>query len=63
VDFEVLDRSLTRYSRSIRYLKKKREYDSAVHKVCIILKKARDSVMKWALWNVIGFVYPLYESG
>jgi len=46
VDFDATGQLLIIYSASVKYLKKKREYNEAVHQLFIDFKKDYDSVRK-----------------
>ena len=44
VDLDAADQLLIIYSASVKYLRRKREYNEAVHQLFIYFKKAYDSV-------------------
>jgi len=41
------------YSAFVKYFRKKRKYNEAVHKLYIDLKKAYDSVRREVLYNIL----------
>jgi hypothetical protein len=49
VDFDVTGQLLIIYSAFDKYLRKKWEYNEAVHQLCIDFKKAYDSVRRKVL--------------
>jgi hypothetical protein len=53
VDFDVTGQLLITYSAFIKYLKKKWEYDEALHQLFIDFKKAYDSVRRKVLYNIL----------
>jgi len=60
VDFDATGQLLITYSAFIKYLRKKWEYNEAVHKLSIGFKKAYDSVKRVGLYNIlIEFVIPM----
>ena len=60
VDFDAIDQLLIIYSAFVRYLRKKWEYNKAVHKLFIDFKKAYDSVRREVMYNmVIEFGIPI----
>jgi len=60
VDFDATDQLLIIYSAFVRYLRKKWEYNKAVHKLFIDFKKAYDSVRREVMYNmVIEFGIPI----
>ena len=60
VDFDITGELLIIYSAFVKYLKKKWEYNEAVHQLFIDFKKAYDSVRREVLCNIlIEFGIPL----
>ena len=53
VDFDATDQLLIIYSAFVKYLKKKWEYNEAVHQLFIDFKKAYDSVRREVLYNTL----------
>jgi hypothetical protein len=53
VDLDVTGRLLILYSALVKYLKKKWEYNEAVHQIFINFKKAYDSVRREVLYNIL----------
>ena len=53
VDFDETVQLLTIYSAFVKYLKKKWEYNEAVHQLFIDFKKAYDSVRREVLYNIL----------
>ena len=53
VDFEATGHLMIIYSAFVMYLRKKREYNVAVHQLLIDFKKAIDSVRKEVLYNTL----------
>jgi hypothetical protein len=53
VDLDVIGRLLTIYSAFVKYLKRKWEYNEAVHQLFIDFKKAHDSVRREVLYNIV----------
>jgi hypothetical protein len=59
VAFDVIGQQLIRFSISIRYWRKKWEYNGTVHQLFIDFKKVYNSVRREALYNIlIEFVIP-----
>jgi len=59
VDFHATGQLLIIYCAFVKYLRKKREYNEAVHQLFIDLKKPYDSVRRDVLFNIpIQFVIP-----
>jgi len=60
VDLNVTGQLLIIYSASIKYLRKKWEYNKAVHQLFIDFKKAYDSVRREVLYDIlIEFCIPM----
>jgi len=60
VDFDAAVQLLIIYSAFVKYLKKKREYNEAVHHLFIDFKKAYDSIRREVLYNfLIEFGIPM----
>ena len=60
VDFDATSQVLTIYSAFVRYLKKKWEYNEAVHQLFVDFKKVYNSVRRKALYNILmEFVIPM----
>jgi len=60
VDFDATGQPLIIYSAFAKYLKKKWEYNEAVHQLFIDFKKAYDSVRREVLYNIfIEFGIPM----
>jgi len=53
VDFDATGQQLTIYSAFIKYLRKKWEYNKAVHQLFIDFRKAYDSVRREVLYNIL----------
>ena len=53
MDFDTTCQLLITYSAFIKYLKKKLEYNEAVHQLFIDFKKAYDSVRREVLYNIL----------
>ena len=53
MDSDAIGQILIIYSVFVKYLRKKREYNEAVHQLFIDFKKAYDSVRKEALYNIL----------
>ena len=60
MDFDATGQILTMYSAFIKYLRKKWQYNKAVHQLFISFKKAYDSVRREVLYNIlIAFGIPM----
>ena len=60
MDFDAAVQLLIIYSAFVKYLKKKREYNEAVHHLFIDFKKAYDSIRREVLYNfLIEFGIPM----
>jgi predicted helicase len=53
VDFDVTDQVLIRFSASVKYSRKKWEYNETVHQLFIDFKEACDSMRKEVLYNIL----------
>ena len=53
VDFGSTDQLLTIYYAFVKYLRKKWEYNEAVHQLFIDFKKAYDSARREVLYNIL----------
>ena len=53
VDFNATGQLLTIYSALVKYLRKKWEYNEAVHQLFIDFKKAYDSLRREVLYNIL----------
>ena len=53
VDSDAIGQLLITYSVFVKYLRKKREHNEAVHQLFIDFKKAYDSVRKEALYSIL----------
>ena len=53
VDFDAAGHRLIIYSAFVKYLRKKWEYNAAVHQLFIDFKKAYDSVRSGFLYNIL----------
>jgi hypothetical protein len=53
VDFDETGQLLIIYSAFVKYLRKKWEYNEAVHQLFIDFKKAYDSVRREVLYNIL----------
>jgi len=53
VDFDATGQLLILYSAFDKYLRKKREYNEAVHHLFMDFKKAYDSVRREVLYNIL----------
>jgi hypothetical protein len=53
LDFDATGHILITYSVLVKYLRKKWEYNEAVHQLFIELKKAYDSFRKEVLYNIL----------
>jgi hypothetical protein len=53
VGFDVTDQLLIRFSASVRYWRKKWEYNETVHQLFIDFKKSCDSVRREVLCNIL----------
>jgi hypothetical protein len=53
VDFDITGQLLIIYSAFIKYLRKKWEYNEAVHQLFIDFKRACDSVRREVLHNIL----------
>jgi hypothetical protein len=51
--FDVIGKRLIRFSISVRYWRKKLEYNGTVHQLFINFKKAYDSVRREALYKIL----------
>jgi hypothetical protein len=51
--FYIIDQRLIRFSISVRYWRKKWEYNGTVHQLFIDFKKAYESVRREALYNIL----------
>jgi len=58
-DFDAAGQILITYSAFNKYLRRKWEYNEAVHQLFIVFKKAHDSVRREVLYNILGFGIPL----
>ena len=53
MEFDATVQLLNMYSALVKYLRKKWEYNEAVHQLFIDFKKAYDSVRREALYNIL----------
>ena len=53
VDFDATGPVLAIYSAFVKYLRKKWEYNEAVHQLFVCVKKAYDSVRRDVLYNIL----------
>ena len=53
VDFDATGQLLIIYSAFVKYLRKKWEYNDAVHQLFTDFKKAYDSVRREVLYNIL----------
>jgi hypothetical protein len=58
VDFDETGQLLVIYSAFVKYLRKKWEYNEAVHQLFMGFKKAYDSVRRDVLCNILSLVFP-----
>jgi hypothetical protein len=53
MDLDLTDKLLIRVSASLRYWRKKWEYNETVHQLFIYFKKAYESVRREVLYNIL----------
>jgi hypothetical protein len=53
VNFDIIDQLLIRFSASIRYWRKKWEYNETVYQLFIDFQRAYDSVRREVLYNIL----------
>ena len=53
MNFDATGQLLIIYCAFVKYLKKKRDYNEAVHQLFIDLKKAYDSISREVLYNIL----------
>jgi hypothetical protein len=53
VDFDITVQLLIVYSASVKYLRKKWEYNEAIYQLFIDFKKASDSVRRDVMYNIL----------
>ena len=60
VDFDITGQLLIIYSAFIKYLRKKRDYNKAVHQLFMDLKRPYDSVRREVLYSILTeFGFPM----